>query len=44
MKKILKSVYCFFEMMGRARAAAALSRQGQHELAKKIILERCECC
>ena len=44
MKKIWKSIYCAFESMGRARAAAELSRAGKYEMAKRLISEKCECC
>ncbi len=44
MKNILKSIACFFESMGRARAAAELSRAGKHEMAKRLISENCTCC
>ena len=38
MKKLLKSICSFFESMGRARAAAVLSQQGHHQLAREIML------
>lgn len=44
MNKILHSIYCFMESMGRARAASTLARHGKHDLARQIILERSQCC
>lgn len=44
MKKFWKSVYCFLESMGRARAAAVFARQGNHKMAQEIISGKCECC
>jgi hypothetical protein len=38
MKSFLKKIYVILESMGRAKAAAALSRQGRHEEAKAILL------
>jgi hypothetical protein len=38
MKKIFNAIYEIFESMGRAKAAAHLSRQGLHEEAKKLML------
>jgi hypothetical protein len=44
MKNILKSIACFFEELGRARAAAELARAGKYEEAKRITAEKCTCC
>lgn len=44
MNKILHSIYCFMEMLGRARAASVLARQGKYELAQQIIQEKNSCC
>lgn len=44
MKKFWRSIYCFFEAMGRARAASSLARAGNHKLAKEIMTQKCECC
>jgi hypothetical protein len=44
MKKFWKSVYCFFESMGRARAASTFARQGNYKMAQRIMQEKCECC
>lgn len=38
MKQALKSILGFFESLGRAKAAAELSRLGQHEAARRLIL------
>ena len=35
-KKIMK----WFEMVGTARAAAELSRQGHYDIARKLILDK----
>lgn len=44
MKKILKSIYCVFESMGRARAASAFARRGNYKMAQQIMTGKCECC
>jgi len=44
MKKFWKSVYCFFESMGRARAASTFARQGNYKMAQRIMAEKCKCC
>ena len=36
MKPIWKSIVCFFESIGRARAAGVLVRQGRYEEAKNL--------
>lgn len=36
MKKFLNHMYEFFAAMGQARAATALARAGEYELAKKL--------
>jgi hypothetical protein len=38
MKKIFNTIYEIMESMGRAKAAAHLSRQGLHEEAKRLML------
>lgn len=38
MKKILNAVYDFIETVGRAKAAAHLSRMGLHEEARALML------
>jgi hypothetical protein len=38
MKKIFNAIYEIMESMGRAKAAAHLSRQGLHEEAKALML------
>jgi hypothetical protein len=38
MKQFFNVIYEVLESMGRAKAAAALSRQGLHEEAKALIL------
>jgi hypothetical protein len=38
MKRFFNAVYEVLESMGRAKAAAHLSRQGKHEEAKAILL------
>jgi len=35
---MLNAIIEFFEVIGRARAAATLARLGHHELAKKLML------
>ena len=44
MKELLKSLYCFFEALGRARAAGVFARQGDVATAKRIMTEPCKCC
>lgn len=44
MKKIWQSLYCFFESLGRARAASSLARQGNYKLAQEIMSEKSKCC
>lgn len=44
MNKILHSIYCYMEMLGRARAASVLARQGKYDLAQQIIQEKTQCC
>lgn len=43
MKTLFRRLYCIFESMGRARAAACLTRHGQTEAAKRIILMDNDC-
>lgn len=38
MKNILNTIYDFIETIGRARAAAHLSRMGFHQKAKELML------
>lgn len=38
MKTILNTIYEILESMGRARAAAHLSRQGKHAEAKALMI------
>jgi len=38
MKSILDTIYAVLESIGRAKAAAHLSRQGRHDEAKAILL------
>jgi hypothetical protein len=38
MKQFFNTIYEILESLGRAKAAAALSRQGLHEEAKKLML------
>jgi hypothetical protein len=38
MKQFFNVVYEILESMGRAKAAAHLSRQGRHEEAKAVLL------
>jgi hypothetical protein len=38
MKRFFNAVYEVLESMGRAKAAAHLSRQGKHEEAKALLL------
>jgi hypothetical protein len=38
MKQFFNAVYEVLESMGRAKAAAHLSRQGKHEEAKAVLL------
>lgn len=40
MKSILSSIYGFFVLMGRAKAATALARMGDYESAKHIMTEK----
>jgi hypothetical protein len=40
MKSILNSIYGFFIIMGRAKAATALARMGDYESAKHIMSEK----
>jgi hypothetical protein len=44
MKKIWLSIYCFFESMGRARAATVYARQGNYKMAQQIMAEKSRCC
>ena len=44
MKKIWKYFLCTAESFGRARAATTLARHGQYEMAKRIMMEKHECC
>ena len=44
MKKFWRSIYCFFEAIGRARAASSLARSGNYDMAKRIMMEKCDCC
>ena len=44
MKKFWKSMYCFFESLGRARAASSFARQGNYKLAQEIMSEKSKCC
>ncbi len=39
LKSVARGTWNFMESMGRARAAAELSRQGYHEAAKNLMLE-----
>jgi hypothetical protein len=39
MNLVLSSIYSFFESLGKARAAAALSQAGHQELAKQLMLD-----
>lgn len=39
-KRILKSIYSFFEDLGRARAAGVLAQQGRHEEAKRLMISK----
>lgn len=44
MKNFLCKLNCILTSFARARAATELSRQGQHEAAKRIISEgECKC-
>jgi hypothetical protein len=38
MKQFFNALYEVLESLGRAKAAAHLSRQGRHEEAKKLML------
>jgi hypothetical protein len=38
MNLVLSSIYSFFESLGKARAAAALSQAGRQDLAKQLML------
>jgi hypothetical protein len=40
MKTIFNAIYEFFESIGRAKAAAHLSRHGLHAEAKALILTK----
>lgn len=40
MKNFFNALFSIFESMGRARAATYYSRQGNHEAAKRIMLEK----
>lgn len=42
-KSFFCKVYCFFEAMGQARAAACLARHGHHEAAKRVIQSTGSC-
>lgn len=44
MKKVLKSLGCFFERLGRARAAGEYARLGRHDLARAVLEEKCQHC
>ena len=44
MKRFLKSVLCWLETMGRARAAGELARAGRYVEAKNLMSEKCKCC
>lgn len=44
MDKILKSIMCFMESMGRARAAGQFARMGRADLAKAVMEEKCQSC
>jgi hypothetical protein len=44
MKRFWCGILCFFESLGRARAAAELAGLGYHEQAKRLISEDFECC
>lgn len=39
MKSIMQSIYSFLEDMGRVRAATHLARHGDHEGAKRIMMD-----
>ena len=39
-KRILKSIYSFFEDLGRARAAGELARQGHYDEAKRLMISK----
>ena len=43
-KQFWKKFMCIAESFGRARAASALAREGNHKLAREIMLEKSECC
>ncbi len=38
MKRFMNAIYLALESVGRAKAAAYLSRQGRHEEAKALLL------
>lgn len=40
MKQIFNTIYEFFESIGRAKAAAHLSRNGLHDEAKALMLAK----
>ena len=42
-KNFLSTLYEFFEIMGRARAAAHLARHGLHVEAKALMLSKLDC-
>jgi hypothetical protein len=44
MKRFWCEILCFFESLGRARAAASLSSLGYHEEAKQLINWDHQCC
>lgn len=44
MKRMCKRIWCIAESLGRARAASSMARQGNHKLAKEIMLQKHECC
>jgi hypothetical protein len=39
MKTIIRKIICIMDAFTRARAASYLSRTGQHEAAKRLMLE-----
>jgi hypothetical protein len=40
MKSLLTSIYEFFVEMGKAKAATALARSGDHEAAKHLMTKK----
>ena len=40
MKSVMKTIYAFFESMGKAKAATALARMGNYEAAKHVMTEK----